>query len=244
MMVSRKTLKRKIGAALIEKVLQMFQERWACGQGHLLFVNEEDLNFSLAKFLNDFDFKGVTINKEVPKSGYNPILEPNNGIRLKDYIESRQCEIQDFNFKCLLEKKENLLFSKNEQKYKASGKDLKKREHDELNVLEFVEDTITKNNFKMEIDLTDKNKKSNHSNSRKEKQQQSTQAEHKWGRSRAETGDGQHPGRLVRHLQNLYLPQRLGTQARRLDVHPGLLQVFQEEQVLFGSKVFDHSLAP
>ena len=159
-MVSRKTLQRKIGAALVEKILEMFEQRWACGQGHLLFVNEEDLEFSLEKFLSDFDFKQVEINKETPKSGYNPIIEQNNGIKLKDYIESRQCVIQPFNFKCLLEKKENLLFSKNEIKYKASGKELKKREHDEANVLEFVEDKITKNDFKMEIDLTEKGKKS------------------------------------------------------------------------------------
>jgi hypothetical protein len=53
-----------------------------------------------------------------------------------------------------------LLYSKNEQKYRVSGKELKKREHDEANVLEFVEEKITKNNFKMEIDLTDKGKKS------------------------------------------------------------------------------------
>ena len=159
-MVSRKTLKRKIGAALIEKILEMFEERWACGQGHMLFVNEEDLGFSIEKFLTEYDFKQVEINKETPKSGYNPILEQNNSIKLKDYIESKQCVIQPFNFKCLLEKKENMLYSKNEQKYKASGKELKKREHDEANVLEFVEEKITKNNFKMEIDLTDKNKKS------------------------------------------------------------------------------------
>jgi hypothetical protein len=160
MMVSRKTLKRKIGAALIEKILEMFESRWACGQGNLLYVNEDNLNFSMERFLKDFDFKQMEINKPVPKSGYNPILEQNNSIKLKDYIESQQCLIKPFNFKCLLEKKENLLYSKNEQKYRVSGKELKKREHDEANVLEFVEEKITKNNFKMEIDLTDKGKKS------------------------------------------------------------------------------------
>lgn len=160
MMVSRKTLKRKIGAALAEKILEMYEDRWACGQGHLLFVNEDELSFSMERFLKDFDFKQVEINKAVPESGYNPILEQNNSIKLKDYIESRQCVIRPFNFKCLLEKKENLLYSKNEQKYRASGKELKKREHDEANVLEFVEEKITRNNFKMEIDLTEKQKKS------------------------------------------------------------------------------------
>ena len=170
MMISRKTLKRKIGAALTEKILMMFEERWACGQGHLLFLPEEKLDFSMAKFLKEFDFKNVEINKETLESGYNPILEQNNSIKLKDYIESKQCIIRSFNFQCLVNKKENLLFSKNEQKYKIGRKELKKREKDEDNILEFVEEKITyNNNFKVEIDLTEKNYKSRILIVRKEK---------------------------------------------------------------------------
>lgn len=161
MMVCKRTIKRKVGAALLEKILMMFEERWKSGEGHLLFITEKDLNFDQDKFLSDYDFKGICINKEIAQSGYNPITEQNNSIKLRDYIESIFCEIETFNFKCLLEKKENLLYSKNEQKYKVGKKDLKKRERDEVNVLEIIEEKISKNvNFKLNFDLKDKDNQS------------------------------------------------------------------------------------
>ena len=157
-MVSRKTLKRKVGAALLEKSLQMFEERWNCGQGHLLYADLSTLGFEMQRFLNEFDFKDITVNKGALESGYDPIIEENNAITLRDYIQSVKCRIRSFNFKCLLEKKENLLYSKNEQKYRVARKDLKKRARIEDDVLGFVDRQISHNtNFKLELDLTDKN---------------------------------------------------------------------------------------
>lgn len=212
MMVSRKTLKRKIGAALTEKILEMHEDRWRVGQGHLLFAEREALGFDLERFLKDFDFKGVVINRPVPKSGYNPILEQNNGIRLKDYIEARQCAIRPFNFQCLLEKKENLLFSKNEQKFRASGKELKKREHDEANVLEFVEDKITRNDFQMHIDLSDRAKKSGLT--REKERARPAEAQPRGRRGRVQGGLRERAGRPLRPQQDLHFPQRLGAAPR------------------------------
>lgn len=160
-MLSRLTLQRKVGAALLEKILKMFETRRKAREGHLLAIDPSKLGFEIDRFLAEYDFKDVTVNKGALESGYDPIIEENNAITLKDYIESVRCRIRPFNFKCLLEKKENLLYSKNEQKYRVGKKDSKKRARIEDDVLGFVDQQISHNtDFKLELDLSDRNVRS------------------------------------------------------------------------------------